>query len=324
MIYPTTRDGDFGDPSADAGNPISPRQPYKPCGARKRDGTACRGAAMRNGRCRLHGGLTPGGTASPHFRHGKYSRYLKHLPQELSNQHEAARSDSDLLSLHDDLLVQTAMIMDLFQQLGAVEAPAWKEAAKQFRKYERARGSKDPAKEQAVLAALGEILRRGQDARTKEELLHKQIGEAWDQKLRLVRVEWKRLLDLRALVPWEQAVALLRGVVEAAREAITDPAALQWFGREVIRLLPPPTRIPLDIAAIVGGGEEGEGSAAPGSRGAIPGGLTHGSVPPGHRKQISAEVVLAMGDVISRATARHKTDASDAAGRPDGTAGGEL
>jgi hypothetical protein len=35
---------------------------------------------MANGRCRLRGGKTPNGVASPHFKHGQHSKYLaKHL-----------------------------------------------------------------------------------------------------------------------------------------------------------------------------------------------------------------------------------------------------
>jgi hypothetical protein len=44
------------------------------CGAKTRRGTACQQPAMRNGRCRLHGGKTPRGLASPHLKHGRYSQ----------------------------------------------------------------------------------------------------------------------------------------------------------------------------------------------------------------------------------------------------------
>ena len=37
----------------------SPTSPI-PCGARTRDGTPCMAPAMPNGRCRAHGGLSPG------------------------------------------------------------------------------------------------------------------------------------------------------------------------------------------------------------------------------------------------------------------------
>jgi hypothetical protein len=51
-----------GDPS------IAPR-----CGAKTRAGAPCRQPAMRNGRCRLHGGKSPGaprGKRNGNYRHG--------------------------------------------------------------------------------------------------------------------------------------------------------------------------------------------------------------------------------------------------------------
>ena len=42
-----------GNPTGDPG--IAPR-----CGAKTRKGTPCKGPAMRNGRCRMHGGASTG------------------------------------------------------------------------------------------------------------------------------------------------------------------------------------------------------------------------------------------------------------------------
>jgi hypothetical protein len=51
------------------GNPAnSPR-----CGAKTRAGSICRQPAMKNGRCRLHGGMSPGaprGVRNGNYRHG--------------------------------------------------------------------------------------------------------------------------------------------------------------------------------------------------------------------------------------------------------------
>jgi hypothetical protein len=44
------------------------------CGARTRSGTPCRSPAMKNGRCRMHGGGSLGGEASPRYRHGLYTK----------------------------------------------------------------------------------------------------------------------------------------------------------------------------------------------------------------------------------------------------------
>ncbi len=46
------------------------------CGAKTRAGTPCKNWGIRwNGRCRMHGGRSPGSIGSPSFKHGWYSRY---------------------------------------------------------------------------------------------------------------------------------------------------------------------------------------------------------------------------------------------------------
>ena len=42
------------------GNPAGDPWSAKRCGAKTRRGTVCQSPAMKNGRCRLHGGLSPG------------------------------------------------------------------------------------------------------------------------------------------------------------------------------------------------------------------------------------------------------------------------
>jgi hypothetical protein len=45
------------------------------CGARTRNGSPCRSAAMPNGRCRMHGGMSPGAPKgnTNAFKHGHYT-----------------------------------------------------------------------------------------------------------------------------------------------------------------------------------------------------------------------------------------------------------
>jgi hypothetical protein len=47
------------------------------CGARTRSGAPCPSPAMPNGKCRIHGGLSPGarhGTANGNYRDGYWTR----------------------------------------------------------------------------------------------------------------------------------------------------------------------------------------------------------------------------------------------------------
>jgi uncharacterized protein YjcR len=51
-------------------------QKAKKCGAKPRSGWSCRNPAMKNGRCRLHGGKSTGAPKGNKnaFKHGRYSR----------------------------------------------------------------------------------------------------------------------------------------------------------------------------------------------------------------------------------------------------------
>jgi len=69
------------------------------CGARRRDGERCRGAAMPNGRCRMHGGpstgpRTPEGlerSRRSNWRHGYYSAEAKRVRRDARQQYRLLR-----------------------------------------------------------------------------------------------------------------------------------------------------------------------------------------------------------------------------------------
>ena len=53
------------------------------CGARTRSGTECKSPAMANGRCRMHGGMSPGAPKGNRnaWKHGHYSAGAKAMRQ---------------------------------------------------------------------------------------------------------------------------------------------------------------------------------------------------------------------------------------------------
>lgn len=60
-----------------ADNPLQrPMHTSPRCGARTRSGGSCSAPAMPNGRCRMHGGASPGapkGSRNGMYRHGRYT-----------------------------------------------------------------------------------------------------------------------------------------------------------------------------------------------------------------------------------------------------------
>ena len=99
-------------------NPTSKPEPYRRCGAKRRNGQPCKAAAMPNGRCRCHGGLTPCGIASPHFKHGRRSRYLKDIPPALKAGYKASLRDPELHNMDEENALLTARIGELIRALG--------------------------------------------------------------------------------------------------------------------------------------------------------------------------------------------------------------
>lgn len=89
----------------------------KICGARKKRGRGiCNATALYpNGRCRVHGGATPSGPASPHFRHGRHSVVTKEF-SAFNAHYQRALADPDLLALDSEIAMIDARIGDLMER----------------------------------------------------------------------------------------------------------------------------------------------------------------------------------------------------------------
>lgn len=99
----------------------------KVCGAKTRRGSPCqRRPARGRNRCKLHGGATPRGIGSPHFKTGKYSKYL---PDRLISDYHKISGDEELRSLRQELILIEAHIGELLQSLNTIE-PRSKEERK--------------------------------------------------------------------------------------------------------------------------------------------------------------------------------------------------
>lgn len=110
-------------------NPPGAVRPMKPwmCGARRRNGLPCRKAGIApSGRCRLHGGKTPGGIASPHFKTGRYSGYM---PRGLRGTLASLEKDPELLSLHHMIALVDVRVVGLIRQLknGPGQSAIWRQ-----------------------------------------------------------------------------------------------------------------------------------------------------------------------------------------------------
>src|ERR1700683_5095242 len=89
------------------GNPSGDPSKAPRCGAKTRKRTACMAPAMKNGRCRLHGGLRTGPktleglerSRKANFKHGRYSpAYQEELRKEAEWQSERETYRQEILA----------------------------------------------------------------------------------------------------------------------------------------------------------------------------------------------------------------------------------
>src|SRR5512137_2855467 len=64
--------------------------------------------------CRMHGGKSAGGIASPLWKHGRQSKYL---PARMRDAYNASLTDKELLELRGEIALVDARITDLLQRV---------------------------------------------------------------------------------------------------------------------------------------------------------------------------------------------------------------
>jgi len=175
---------DVADPQAAPGA----KPGKKRCGAKLRNkpGKRCRNdKLMPNGRCRLHGGLTPEGMASPNWKHGRDSkhRWQGSLPADtLGKRFDAALADPTLASLRQALALNDALITSFTANLKNTGRPV------------------TPLQEKRILT-----------------LLNSQRMLAGD--------EARRLRDLAVMITETQFAVVINTVIQLFNDYVTDPKA---------------------------------------------------------------------------------------------------
>ena len=206
------------------------------CGAKKRDGTPCQARPYPNGRCRVHGGATPGGFASANFKHGKFSRFL---PKGLKDAYERALRDHELLSLRDEIALLEARGVELLKRIKEAPSLPWDEVINGLDGLAKAKGHEYDQQ----LLALRESAARGRDATTPREKTWASLQSLFQDKARLVAAESRRLHEMSQFVTKEQALVLFHSVGDAVRENVSDPKVLAAIQSSLARLLGKPSVI---------------------------------------------------------------------------------
>jgi hypothetical protein len=189
--------------------------------SRSRPGDYCRSTAVyANGRCKNHGGPTPGGIAHPGFKNGAAS---KHLPTRLLSKYQEALNDPELGSLENELALVQARTNDLLSSLDeGGTSEIFFEIDEAVQAFQCASSDNDRKGMRESWRRLENAVKRGKS----EAAAWEEIGSKLELKRKLSVSQARRQKDLEHLVPVEKANSLIAALLAAVRENVADKGAL--------------------------------------------------------------------------------------------------
>lgn len=192
------------------------------CGAKIRKGGSCRQQGMRNGRCRMHGGLTPAGIASPNFKTGRYSKYI---PARLLKRYAEGESDSTLMDLRDEIALTDTRISDLLGRADLGDSvELWERLRTQLARHD--------AGDTSAHAECKRLVEKGiADHHTWDAL-----PPLIEQRRKLVESEAKRLKDMRLMITAEQVMTFVATLSAIVKAHVKDEEILANISRDLIGL----------------------------------------------------------------------------------------
>lgn len=196
------------------------------CGAKTSSGRVCQKHPMKGKtRCHKHGGKTPCGMASPHWKGGKYSKYV---PKGLKNSYERALSDAELLSLRDDIALLESRQVEILETISKANegAPQWEEVARTVDRVCLAVASGNEKSRAISLQDLVKIVREGVKSQGTIQRGWEELRETLQDKIKATSAEAKRLDEMNQTMTKQEALNLMGLVISAVRDNVSDSQVL--------------------------------------------------------------------------------------------------
>jgi hypothetical protein len=194
----------------------------------RRNQAQCRNHAIKGLEvCRMHGGKTPRGPASVHYRDGRYSAFL---PSRMLTAYKDAGIDPELMSLHRDLALLDARIIDVLKRVDTGEAGSiWVQLQAAWARLGQAQARGHVETYKLAYDAVGRLVTRGGE----DTAAWREIGKLIDQRRKLVEAEQRRLTLASEMISRDQAMAMLGQVVDILRRRIPDRDILNLIAQDM-------------------------------------------------------------------------------------------
>lgn len=203
------------------------------CNAKaKSTGKQCtRPAVNGSTKCRYHGGATPRGIASPHYKGKGRSKYM---PANLLQHYEEASSNPEVMSLYADIHLIDALLLSNFKYLDTDESgKAWKAIRDSIVDMNAAFANDNYGKCVVILSEMKDIV----DKRVLHFATEAEIRDKLEQRRKLVETIHKIDFQKERAITAEQAMLLMTAILDSVRRNVSDTTALTAIQNEFIRLV---------------------------------------------------------------------------------------
>jgi hypothetical protein len=210
------------------------------CGAKNKqsEGTCENWAVRGRTRCRMHGGKSLVGTACPHYRAGRYSAYV---PERLRERYEQAEGDTELLSLRGEVALVDARLAELLSRVHTGESgQLWADLKRAHQEFTAAKRGKDVARMQVTLTRVEYLI----DSAVQDHQAWAEIGALIEQRRKLTESEAKRQRELQQMLTTEEALAMIRRLIDILTVHIPDRKILSAIIVDLQRMAGPPHALP--------------------------------------------------------------------------------
>lgn len=171
-------------------------------------------------RCQAHGGLTPNGLASPHTKHGLYSKYL---PAKLSTQYqELLDLGQDLFRLDDETSIVTTLISQQLERLESGESgAAWQQLSDIYGKaviiaQKPNKSPEDVLEFNALFVEIGAII----DGGAMAFAARREATQLIEQKRRLVNDERRDMAAKHQAMSFDRVMLILTAFVHSFKMSL--------------------------------------------------------------------------------------------------------
>lgn len=229
--------------------PTNPNK--KVCGAKLRGKNAtCKRWAMENGRCKFHGGATPKGIASPHWKGKGTGKYTTYLPEDVAKVYDVLAAGSEWASLRGEIDLLQSRVMTLLGTLPEGQPPLaqWHKANRLIGEWQVAAQAKNAQRANEAVVALIQTLSEGLD----QAGVWNEVYDVVERLRKLVESERKRSLELQNVLTPEQGAIIFGAMGELAR--LVCPEHKAAAAAILYRIFPPlpvsPTAPALEVDSL--------------------------------------------------------------------------